>query len=172
MAKSAKVVTDEIRAVIDEAVKRAVLQLMNERKAMPDDCYKQTIRRLKALPVLQERIADNKARLAGPMQNKSTSIVRYTASGVRADPEEMLEAMRQTMAAHIAADEAEVEEVTTAMNSVSEDAYFPALYDSFILRKGDDDIAEQLHCDKTTVYRHRKRLTRIVALRLYGAAAL
>ena len=110
MPKSKKPVPAAVVAVIEETVKRTMQQMMVERDAMPRDCYKQTIKRIKSLPVLQERVAENKARLGKDgnlMPEKSKSIVRFSASGVRADPEEMLEAVIQTLEAHIAADEEE-----------------------------------------------------------------
>jgi DNA-directed RNA polymerase specialized sigma24 family protein len=149
--------------------------MMAQRDTMPEDCYKQTVKRLKSLPILQERIADNRARLGengNLMPDKSKSIVRFSASGVRADPEEMLEAVVQTVKAHIAADQEEVDELMRALGSVSQDAYFPAIYDSYILKKPDMEIAEHLHCDESTVRRNRGRLTRIIAVRLYGKYAV
>lgn len=172
MPKSKKPVSAEVAAIIEETVKQTMLRMMAERNAMPDDCYKQTIKRLKAIPILQERVADNQARLDGPLQEKSISIVKYSASGVRADPEEMLEAMRQSLAAHIAADQEEISIVMTALEYVKNDYYYRAVYDSFILRKSDAEIAEVLYCDESTIRRNRGRLTHIIAIRLYGKFAI
>lgn len=169
---SRKTFSEEELAIIEETAKRTVLTMLEEKQSRPDDCYKQTIKRLRALPILKERIADNQARLEGPLQHKSGSIVRYTASGVRADPDEMLEATRQTLAAHIAADQDEVDEVTRALEVVSDDYYFLTVYDGYIEKKSDADIAEVLHCDESTVRRNRGRLTRIIAVRLYGKYAI
>lgn len=169
---SKKAFSENEMAAIEEAVRLTVLRMLEEKNSRPDDCYKQTIKRLRALPILKERIADNKARLDGPLQHKSGSIVKYTASGVRADPDEMLEATRQTLAAHIAADQDEVDEVTRALSTVSSDYYFLAVYDSYVEKKSDAEIADVLHCDESTVRRNRGRLTRIIAVRLYGKDAI
>lgn len=169
---SKKPLQDDVLQIIEETVKKTVLLMIAQQNAQPDDCYKQTIKRLRALPILKERIRDNTARLEGPLQGKSTSIVRFSADGVRADPEEMLEAVRQSLAAHIAADKEEVEEVETALSYVGHDYYYTAVYDSYILNKPDAEIAEELHCEDSTVRRNRGRLTRIIAVRLYGKYAI
>lgn len=172
MAKNEKQITPEVMSIIEEAIKKTAALMIAEKNAQPDDCYKQTIKRMRAIPILKERIRDNTARLDGPLQGKSTSIVRYSADGVRADPEEMLEAVRRSLSAHIEADRAEVDEVETAMAYIGSDYYFPAVYDSYILGKSDAEIAEQLHCEDSTVRRNRGRLTRIIAVRLYGVLAI
>lgn len=175
MPKEKKRVPDAVLAVIDEAVKRAVTAMYAERNARPDNCYKQTIHRIKLLPTLQERVNDNKARLSEDgnlMPGKSKSIVRFSASGVRADPEEMLEAVRKSVEAHLAADQNEIDIVTKAMESVKGDYYYSTVYDGLILHKTDAELAEKLYCDESTVRRNRSRLIRIIAVRLYGVEAI
>ena len=36
----------------------------------------------------------------------------------------------------------------------------------------DEEIAEKIHCDPTTVWRNRKRLIQRLAVRLYGVDAV
>ena len=167
-------VSPAVMAVIEEAVKKTVAAMIAERDSAPDNCYKQTIKRIKALPILQERVEDNRARLeeGNLIPGKSKSIVRFSASGVRADPEEMLEAVRRTVEAHLAADQEEIDAVTAALACVQEDFYYPAVYDGLVLRRSDAQLAEQLYCDESTVRRNRSRLIRIIAVRLYGVSAI
>ncbi|MBQ8136573.1 MAG: hypothetical protein IJ174_03985 [Clostridia bacterium] len=175
MPKSKKPVPEAVVAVIEETVKRTMQQMMAERDAMPRDCYKQTIKRIKSLPVLQERVAENKARLGKDgnlMPEKSKSIVRFSASGVRADPEEMLEAVIQTLEAHIAADEEEISIVTKALESVKNDYYYQTVVGTYIDQKTDEQLAEEMHCEESTIRRNRKRLTSIISVRLYGVFAI
>ena len=42
----------------------------------------------------------------------------------------------------------------------------------YIQRMNDEDIAEKIHCDPSTVWRNRKRLVQRVAVRLYGVDAV
>ena len=175
MPKEMKRIPDSVIAMIEETAKRTAAAMYAERNLKPDNCYKQTIRRIKALPILQERVEDNRARLSEDgnlLPGKSKSIVRFSASGIRADPEEMLEAVRQTVEAHIAADQQEIDDVTKAMEYVKDDYYYPTVYNGLILHHSDAEIAEELHCEDSTVRRNRSRLLRIIAVRLYGVDAL
>lgn len=174
MAKG-KRIPDAVLAVIEETAKQVAQTMYAERNRIPDNCYKQTIKRIKALPILMERVEDNRARLGEDgnlMPGKSKSIVRFSASGVRADPEEMLEAVRRSVEAHLAADQEEIDLVTRALEYVKEDLYYPAVYDGLVLHKTDEQLAEELYCDESTVRRNRSRLIRIIAVRLYGVEAL
>jgi hypothetical protein len=175
MPKEKKRVPDAVLAVIEETAKKVAAQMYAERNLRPDNCYKQTIKRIKLLPILQERVEDNRARLGEDgnlMPGKSKSIVRFSASGVRADPEEMLEAVRRTTEAHLAADQMEIDTVTTAMESVSSDYYYKTVYDGLVLHKSDAQLAEELFCDESTIRRNRSRLIRIISVRLYGVEAI
>ena len=175
MPKEMKRIPDSVIALIEETAKRTAAAMYAERNLKPDNCYKQTIRRIKALPILQERVEDNRARLSEDgnlLPGKSKSIVRFSASGVRADPEEMLEAVRKTTEAHLAADQEEIDIVTAAIACVQEDFYYPTVYDGLVQHKSDAELAEQLYCDESTVRRNRSRLIRIIAIRLYGVEAI
>lgn len=175
MPKEKKRVPDTVLAVIEETAKKVAATMYAERNMRPDNCYKQTIQRIKLLPVLQERVNDNLARLGEDgnlMPGRSKSIVRFSASGVRADPEEMLEAVRRSVEAHLAADQEEIGTVTTAMECVRDDYYYPAVYDGLVLHKTDAELAEMLYCDESTVRRNRSRLIRIISVRLYGVEAI
>ena len=174
MAKG-KRIPEAVLAVIEETAKQVAQTMYAERNRIPDNCYKQTIKRIKALPILMERVEDNRARLGEDgnlMPGKSKSIVRFSASGVRADPEEMLEAVRRSVEAHLAADQEEIDLVTRALEYVKEDLYYPAVYGGLVLHKTDEQLAEELYCDESTVRRNRSRLIRIIAVRLYGVEAL
>lgn len=164
-------------SIIDEAVKRTVTALHEERRHAADDAYKQTMRRLKALPIIKERLEENKARLEGmradgALPGVSKSIIRYSAAGLRVDPEEMYEAACLTLEAHIAADQLEVEEVAAAMKTVQQEAYYAVIYDYYVKNMSDLEIAEKLFCDESTVRRRRSQLVHRIAIRLYGAYAL
>lgn len=175
MAKDKKYVSEAVRAVIEESVKRAVAEMYAQRNLRPDNCYKQTIKRIKCLPVLQKRVEDNKARLGengNLMPGRSKSIVRFSASGVRADPEEMLQAVRSSLEAHVAADQEEIDVVTSAMESVDGDYYYKTVYDGLVLKKTDEEIAAELCCDESTVRRNRSRLIRTISVCLYGVDAI
>jgi hypothetical protein len=170
-------ITPEVRQVIDEAVKRTVAAMVVAREDNTKTVYKQTEGRLYAYPHLLEKVKQDRARLEnmladGHGQERSKSLVRFTGSGLRLDPEEMYEAVLHDLQARVARDQAEVDEIQSALHSIEGDAYFqtvPARYFNGII---DFDVADQLHCDESTVRRNRARLVRIVAVRLYGVQAI
>ena len=166
----------KIKDVIDASVKAAIAAMIVENKNHVDDAYKATLRRLEALQILKDRIEDNTERLAGLKENgvqeKSKSIVRFSASGVRADPMEMYDAVLADMEAHLAADQEEVDTVMRALEYVKGDYYYDTVYGKFVENLPDDQIASKLFCDDSTVRRHRGRLVHRIAVYLYGAAAL
>ena len=106
------------------------------------------------------------------MSGHSKSIVRFTRSGVRLSPDEIMEALVQDMTAAIAADEHEVETIADALRTIESDLYFQTVEGRFIHGKTDDEIAEAIACDPSTVRRNRGRLVRKVAVWLYGVQAI
>ena len=63
MPNGKKRIPEAVLTVIEETARKAAAAMSAERNFRPDDCYKQTIKRIKALPVLQERVKDNASRL-------------------------------------------------------------------------------------------------------------
>ncbi|MEA4928492.1 MAG: hypothetical protein VB104_07425 [Candidatus Limiplasma sp.] len=166
----------KLLAVINEAVERAVAATRIAQATEAKDYYKQTERRLYAYPHLLEKVQDDIARLtdleAGILQKKSKSLVRFSPSGVRVDPEEMAEAMMNDLRAHMAMDKQEVETIQKALKSIERDTYFATVLARYFDGRADWEVAEELHCDESTVRRNRARLVRIVAIRIFGAPAM
>ena len=162
--------------VINEAVERAVAATRIAQATEAKDYYKQTERRLYAYPHLLEKVQDDIARLtdleAGITQDHSISIVRFSPSGVRADPEEMFEAVVADMRARLARDQQEVETIQKALRGIERDAYFSTVPARYFNGRADWEVAEELHCDESTIRRNRARLVRVVAIRLYGSMAI
>ncbi len=175
MGKNAEL-SPQVLSAIDEAVKRTFAAMRVAQVEDTRNLYRQTERRLYALPHLQDKVSQDSDRLAdmreGYLQDKSKSIVRFSASGVRADPEEMYEALEKDLAARIVSDQQEIDEVTNAVKGVEGDAYYRTIPSRYFEGKRDWEVAEELHCDDSTVRRNRARLVRIIAIRLYGVAAI
>lgn len=141
--------------------------------------YAATERRLYAVPLLRERIADNREELAEleslgveALREHSLSLVRILRPGIRLTPEEVHAAQLAELRGRLAADEREVRKMQAALTSVENDPYFPALEMKYFKSERDADVAERLCCDPSTVRRNRARLVKRLALRLYGAGAL
>jgi hypothetical protein len=162
-------------------VEQAVGAERARQKAETLEPYKLTERRLYALPHLEEKIKVDKENLefytqAGEGgvcgQGVSKSIVRFQRGGYRVSPEEIQDALVTDLKARIAADEEEVRVVRGALGAIAEDIYYPAVEGRYLKNEVDEVIAEKIGCDTSTVRKHRGRLVRIVAIRLYGAAAV
>ncbi len=170
MAKASQ--SQKIEEIIQKAVEAGRIQA--ERTAR--DAFKATEKRLYALPILKQKIADDKERLADLKQygtpERSKSIVRFTRSGARLSPDEMLEAVVRDITATIASDEYEVETVEKALGTISGDYYYLTVTGRYVDNLTDEEVADKIPCDTTTVWRNRKRLVQRLAVRLYGADAL
>ena len=161
---------------VEDIIKQAVEagRISAERTAR--DAFKATEKRLYALPVLRLKIEDDKERLEevrkyGP-RSRSKSITRFQKSGVRLSPEEILEAVIIDLEATIAADEYEVETLERALKNVERDTYYKTVTGRYIEDLSDEQVAAEIPCDTSTVWRNRKRLVQRVAVWLYGADAV
>jgi len=165
---------------VDEIIKKAVdaglkAGLMQTAKAA-GNLYKETEKRLYAYPDLLDKIEDDKARLRELLEGgavvKSRSVVRFSRSGSRLTPDEILSGIVQDKQAVIAADQHEVEAIAAALAKIEDDPYFIAIKGKFLDGLTDDAIADSVPCDTSTVRRNRGRLVRRLAVLLYGAQAL
>ena len=141
--------------------------------------YQLTVKRLYAFPILKERILDNEEQLmeletlgVDALRHCDKSIVRLLRPGMRIDEEEAHLAQLSYLRGRIAADEMEVKEVQKAINSVCGDPYFAVVDHKYFQHLTDEETAERLCCDPSTVRRNRLRLVRRIALRLYGRQAM
>jgi len=159
-------------AIIQKAVNAGRAQGMSIAK----DAYKATERRLYALPVLRQKVEDDKEKLeqikTHGAPERSKSIVRFQRSGYRVDPEEMLEAIIRDLEATIAATEEQIETTTTAMETFKDDPFYPTVTGRYIDRYEDEDIADDLGCSTTQVWRQRSRIVKDIAILLYGTDAV
>ena len=172
MAKFGK----EVQWLIKEAVDAGLRAGRVQGTSMVRDAYKATEKRLYAIPILQKKIEDDKEKLEellehGP-KRQSKDIVRFKRTGYRIDPEEMLGALIQDLEATIAADENEIETVYRAMESFADDPYYPVVTGRYIFRYDDIDIAAELDCSPTQVWKQRSRIVKDISVLLYGSSAL
>lgn len=159
-------------AIIQKAVNAGRMQGMSVAK----DAYKATERRLYAIPVLKLKVKEDREKLEEiktyGVPQRSKSIVRFSRTGIRLTQEEILEALVMDMEATIAADTYEIECVEKALTAIEADTYYETVKGKYIDGRSDEQIAETIPCDYTTVWRNRKRLVQKVAVMLYGAQAV
>ena len=163
---------ENVKDIIKMAVEAG--RISAERTAK--NAFAATERRLYAYPTLQQKVADDKERLAelrkyGP-RSRSKSITRFSKNGVRLSPDEIFDAVVMDMEATIAADEYEVEAVTRALSIIADDDYYLTVIGRYIKNLSDEDVAAQISCDTSTVWRNRKRLVQRLSVWLYGADAI
>lgn len=161
---------------IENIIKRAVAaeHLAAERSVR--DAYKAIERRLYAVPVLRKKLEDDMACLAeikqyGPQQ-KSSSITRFMKNGIRLTPEEIQEVLIMDMEAGIAADQYELDNIEKALAGIADDEYYLTVSGRYLQGLSNEQIAERIPCEISTVWRNRKRLVQQLAVLLYGAAAV
>lgn len=107
------------------------------------------------------------------LPEKSNSFV-FIPSGSRITGMDMLEAKINDLQYKIQANEKEIEKIDKALDTIRNDEYY-SIIELKYLREGqlnDDEIAEQLHCDRSTVCRNRNRLVLKLAIIIHGKDAL
>ncbi len=134
--------------------------------------------RLKAYPIIKDRLADNEEELAElneggtqALKRSANSIVRTSPTGLRLSDDELLDVRKSELRLRVFFDRREVRRVERALELIAEDPYATVIKSFYFGRLKDSIIAQRLCCDRATVYRNRKRLVEIMAHRLYGAFA-
>lgn len=176
MGKGTKASGIDVKAAIKEAVAAGIQagRLQDQRAA--GDAYKLTEKRLYAYPVLLKKLKDNRQELKDlhthGTKQRSKSLARFTRTGVRLSPEEILEAVTQDLEAKMAVDQYEIDTIKKALKTIEHDQYYKVVYSRFVEGLTDETIAEAVSCDPSTVRRNRGRLIRKLAVWLYGAQAV
>ena len=171
-----KTVDNQLKEVIEEAVNAGLQAGRVQASTRAKDAFQATERRLYAIPVLTRKVKKDIEKLeetrSHGLRERSRSLVRFQKTGYRVDPEEMLEAIIRDLEATIAADEHEIETVSQAMETFKDDTFYPTVTGRYIDRYEDDDIAADLDCSTTQVWRQRTRIVKDIAVMLYGADAI
>ncbi len=166
----------KIEEIINKAVTAGIEAGQLAAKRAPDDAFKATEKRLRALPILKEKLAKDRDRLEEleehGLHGHSNDIIRYMRSGRCVSDEDVLAALIQDMKATIAATEFEIQRIEDALAPLENDDYYLVIELKYFEGKQDDDIAEALHCDPRTVRRNKNRLVEKISVRLYGVDAV
>jgi hypothetical protein len=162
----------DIEAIIEQAVYRE--RLASQRQ--PKDAYKATESRLYAYPVLLEKMASDaeeleQARRYG-LPHRSKDIVRFSKSGSRIDPQEAQEALEQDIKAGMAANQHEIDTIDRALTIINGDTYADIIPLKYFQGQQDEQIAKQIGCDATTIWRNKTRLVKKLSVFLYGVSAV
>lgn len=120
-----------------------------------NEARKNTIRRLEELPLLRDKLADDKALLAELQGNKQIQ-------------REYIERLKITIAKNASV----ISQMERALRRLANDPYFVTVTGKYFEQMTDAAIADQIHCDITTVWRNRNRLLYRLTILLYGADAV
>lgn len=165
-----------IKMAVTEAVDKAIEAERLRAKRVPENIYKSTENRLKALNTLKIKVAADKERLDELIEHgihsRSNDVIRFSKSGRGVSDDDLVKGLIKDLTATIAADEFEIKSVEDALLLVEDDCDYLALAGRFFEGMSDDAIAEKLSCDERTVRRKRGRLMYQVEVRLYGADAV
>jgi hypothetical protein len=166
----------DIESLINAAVKKAFNAGRVDASSSAKDAFKATERRLYAIPILQKKLQNDRENLEEiqnhGLKERSKSIVRFNRTGYRVSPEEMLDAIVQDLEAKIAQTEHEIETLYKAMEAFADDPFYPAVTGRYIERYDDEDIALDLGCGTTQVWKQRSRIVKDISVMLYGVSAV
>jgi hypothetical protein len=80
----------------------------------------------------------------------------------------MLEAVIQDLEASIFSTEYEIDLIKRPLALISGDPYYFAVQGKYMEGLTDEEIARQMDCEATTVWRNRKRLVQRIAVYFFG----
>ncbi|MEA5059730.1 MAG: sigma factor-like helix-turn-helix DNA-binding protein [Candidatus Pelethousia sp.] len=137
--------------------------------------YKATEQRLYRVPVLREKVEDDKEDLMALESGEAELLCPRPAllelgrtNNLRRSPQEIRGDQMAVLRSRLAASERELRRMAAALSCIAEDPYYPAIELRYFQGMREVDIAERLQCDPATVRRNRARLVKRLALRLYG----
>ena len=141
------------------------------------ELYKQTERRLFAYndikAKLENDIKDIEDLKKEGITGRSRDIIyRAVSGGVRLSPDELQQIKIDAITEQVQDGRRELSRLDDVLLAIDDDDYGKIIRMKFIERKRDEYIAEIMNCDTSTIRRHRSRLVKRIAVRLYGAAAV
>ena len=137
--------------------------------------YRATEQRLYRVPIIRERVEDDKedlmalesgeAELLGP---RPALLELGRGSNLPRSPQDIRGDQMAALRSRLAANERELRRMAAAHSFIADDPYYPAIELRYLQGMREVDIADRLQCDPATVRRNRARLVKRLALRLYG----
>ena len=161
-----------------QLIKTASREVINEGKKQTKSFYQATERRLRAYPELKANIKRYEADIkdiAHEDLGRSADIVIFQSHSGKA-PERDLEELRKEkifrLTERLYRDTKEVQEIEVALDYVKDQEYYKIIPMIYFEGKSQREIEQQMHCDRTTIWRNRKALIAKMSIVLYGADAI
>lgn len=170
-----------IQKIIEQAVRKAVDTALavgvKHGKEDVKNAFSQTEVRLYAYPDLKDNIEQYQLdikdlKVEKPGKSKSLVFFSTAGNGIRLSEDDIQQARIIGIQNKIRRDEEEIEEINRALEPILNDQYYSIIDLKYFKGKTDDEIAEAIPCDPRTVRRHKNRLVRRIAIKLYGADAV
>ena len=170
-----------IEKLIDKAVKKAfdagMAAGIDKVRSEVKDSYKSTEQRLYAYAALKDNIVGYHKDIEDlgreGVTGRSKDLVFFSArGGTRLSADEIFEAKVLILQKKIYRDQCEIDEIDRALVAVDRDPYYRVIEMKYFEKRTDEEIAEEMNCDASTVRRNKNRLTREIAVKLYGAQAV
>ena len=144
------------------------------------ELYKQTERRLYAYndikAKLENDIKDIEDLKKEGIPKRSKDIIYRDVSGNGQLSSEELQELQQIKIDKISKQaqdcRRELSRLDDALKAINDDDYGQIIRLKFIEKKRDEYIAELMCCDASTIRRHRSKLVKRIAIRLYGESAI
>lgn len=168
-----------IKKSVDEAVKKAaeaIIKTNREFDAAQRNYFKETERLLYSLPALKLKVAQDEEDLKNGLvkfRERSRDVIKPSQGGYGpSDPEakeeryiaDRMESMERT--------KREIQRIERALETIQDDEYYEIIPLKYWDGLSPVEIAEALHCDERTFYRHKNRLVNKLKVVLFGADAL
>lgn len=107
-----------------------------------------------------------------PGRSKDLVFFSTHGSGSRLTDTEIQEGRILLLQQKIYRDQVEIDEINFALDVIKDDEYYPIIEMRYFKEMKDDEIAPHFPCDPRTIRRHKSRLVRKIAIKLYGAEAV
>ena len=137
--------------------------------------FKCTEKRLSQLGMVQRRLEDERSDYCElkelgveALRSHDASFVSLISPGMRLDPMEAHAVQMQRLEKRISADGREIKKMRSALKDIENDPYYAVLELYYEHGMKDEAIGEKMGYDRSTIARHRSRLVRLLACRLYG----
>ena len=141
------------------------------------ELYKQTERRLYAYNDIKAKLENDikdmeDLKKEGITERSRDIIYRAVSGGVRLSPEELQQIKIDAINEQVQDGRRELARLDDVLRAIEDDDYGKIIRLKFIERRRDEYIAELMCCDSSTIRRHRSRLVKRIAIRLYGTSAV
>ena len=152
---------------------------LKEGETWEDYTFRATEKRLYGYPIAKARVENFREKIKEieegglPGRSNIPRIDQVLAQkGSRLDPEEIKETILTFTSAQMQIDEREIREIDIALRLINGSHYTDIIRYKYFEEKSDEQIADLICCDDSTVRRNKNILVRRIALFLYGSAAI